>query len=187
MKDGIFQCKSAVDSQFWCSKSLPGASAALVFTETALKGLFYALWMQKRPSFSPCFICFLGQPLTILWVRAAPKAPVKNKILNLISRKAFVAFQKTESAKNMMNEILSTRFLFQVGKTKAARRRVDLNITLDAALYWTLLLRDSVIHSVWRKPASPRRPGGWSDSSPVGRSRPAEWRSEVGRCVSEWV
>lgn len=44
-------------------------------------------------------VCFLGQPLTILRVRAAPKTPVKNRILNLISRTVFVAFQKTEWAK----------------------------------------------------------------------------------------
>lgn len=132
-------------------------------------------------------VCFLGQPLTILRVRAAPKTPVKNRILNLISRTVFVAFQKTEWAKIWWMKYFQHVSSFKEGGGEAARRRVDLNITLDAVLYWMFVLRDSVIHSVWRKPASPRRPGGWSDSSPAGRSRPAEWRSEVGRCVSEWV
>lgn len=71
-------------------KSLPGASAAAIFTEMTLKGVFYALWMQKRPSFSLCFIRFLGQPLTIVRGKTSPEPPEKHKILNWISWNVFV-------------------------------------------------------------------------------------------------
>lgn len=130
-------------------KSLPGASAAAIFTEMALKRVFYALWMQKRPSFSLCFIRFLGQPLTIGRGKISPEPTEKHKILNLISRNAFVDILLFLVAQKH-NEITSTCFLFyRWEKTRGGELTVlfwmsllckqrDLQCLMEACLCFTL-------------------------------------------------
>lgn len=172
-------------------KSSPGASAAAVIIETVQKGVFCALWMQKRASFSLRFNCFLGQALTIFREKTSPRGFSKNKILNPLSQNAcicmypqkektgtfYVEHRKKTIIINMMNEILSARILFYAGKQIWCGK-------LTSQTCWSWPFPECFGACAGR---SPRRPAGWSDSSPAVHSRPAEWRWEVGRCVSAWV